>query len=1177
MATDTGHNVVHRGATMARRTTRLAESPAGCRTSTAFRARLAKHRASTWCRINRKATRQKQLAQLIDCSARGKPIPPLVRRHVALLGGLCLAAMVFGVTQAGSEGGQGSSTVAISATSGLWPNLAGNIARPLRYRPDGHDFVIENGGEFFNRPLYGGNTAFRVDAGDRPEFTLYLPGRGGNLRLGLAVGATAKWLHDAERIVARYRPGAMVYEIRDPLLGRAGSLGVTVLATDTTDGLIVRAEAAGVDAGLEILFAYGGVNGQRGQRDGDIGTEKVPISQYFQLQPEFCKDNTFTVGRGTFTLHSKAATILGLAPTATRLVVADAAKWASASDLLASGGSSPGTPVVVGRAPWTAGAPLFLALRRVAEAEVSARAAAPTFSSSEDLSREFAETDGHFRALRRQVVVETPDPYINAAAAALSVAADGVWDEPTGTVQHGAVAWRSRLLGWRGPYAMDALGWHDRARRHLSYWAGRQNTGPIPAAPPPADAGANLARAEAALHSNGDMSNSHYDMNLVYIDALFRHLLWTGDLEFARSVWPVIERHTAWERRLFRRPFGPAGLPLYEAYAAIWASDDLEYHGGGVAHASAYNYFHNRMAARLAKLIGKDPAPYEREADLIGRAMREYLWLDDRGSFAEFKDLLGLQLVHPGAALWTFYHTLDSGLATPREALLMTRYVDRELPHLPVRGPGVPEDEPHYVLSTTNWMPYSWSVNNVVMGEVVHAALGYWQAGRADEAFRLMKSALLASMFMGICPGNVGSMSYLDVYRRESQRDFADPAGVLSRTLVEGLFGVRPDALSGELLIEPGLPATWDRAALHHPNVDFSISRQGLAETYVIEPRFRQPQTLRLRVAALGEHVVSVSVDGKPAGWRVLGEAAAIPRIEILVPAAARHDVRIVRAGARPAATAPAAAPDVKAVPSSDDSGSRNRDPGTPPRSLESASLDLLDLGPYFNDRVTDIFHSGKYRSPRSPYVSLAIPSQGVGGWAGGVNAAADIDDTGLRAAAGSNGGRIVLPDGVAFATPGPGHAANVVFTSQWDNYPREVRIPLAGRAHHVYLLMAGSTNWMQSRIDNGEVVVTYEGGATERLALHNPTTWWPIDQDYFIDDFAFSRPGPIPPRIDLKTGAVRILDASEFKGKGRAVPGGAATVLDMPLDSSRALQLLTVRALANEVVIGLMSATLVR
>ena len=64
---------------------------------------------------------------------------------------------------------------------------------------------------------------------------------------------------------------------------------------------------------------------------------------------------------------------------------------------------------------------------------------------------------------------------------------------------------------------------------------------------------------------------------------------------------------------------------------------------------------------------------------------------------------------------------------------------------------------------------------------------------------------------------------------------------------------------------------------------------------------------------------------------------------------------------------------------------------------------------------------------------------------------------------------------------------------------------------------------------------------------------------------------------MHLKTGLVRVLDGTPFKGKGGRVPGGAATVLDMPLRAEKPLQSLAVRALANEVVIGLMSATLVR
>jgi hypothetical protein len=67
----------------------------------------------------------------------------------------------------------------------------------------------------------------------------------------------------------------------------------------------------------------------------------------------------------------------------------------------------------------------------------------------------------------------------------------------------------------------------------------------------------------------------------------------------------------------------------------------------------------------------------------------------------------------------------------------------------------------------------------------------------------------------------------------------------------------------------------------------------------------------------------------------------------------------------------------------------------------------------------------------------------------------------------------------------------------------------------------------------------------------------------------------PMPPRVSLRTGQVRILDAASFKGKGGKVPGGAATILDMPLDPQKELKSLTVRTLANEVVIGLMAVTL--
>jgi len=1058
-------------------------------------------------------------------------------------------------------------------------NFADQIARPLRYWPVAGDFVITNGAEFFNRPLYCINSAFRIDGGDKPEFSLYLPGRGGNLRLGLKTAQGVKWLNDADKIVARYRPGEMVYEIRDSLVNDARELHLTVLPLSDRKGAIVRAEMNSAGTPIELVWAFGGANGMRGARGGDIGCEREPVSKFFELRPEQCAGSEITIATNAFELKGKTATFRGVASPEAKHLIADARQWANATKLLASAGATNDLRVVAGQIPIAANQPVYLALQ-VMDGEAKLLAAG-------DLSGAFTAAEEHRRAIADRVVVETPDPFINAAAGALNVAADAVWDEAQQCYMHGAVAWRMRLLGWRGQYAGDALGWHERTAAHFAGFVKQQNTSPIPETLPPADEQFNLARSEAAIHSNGNFSKNHYDMNLVAVDAFFRHLLWTGDLGYARAMWPAIERHLAWERRLFRREFGPDKLPLYEAYAAIWASDDLNYNGGGTAHASAYNYWHNKMAARVAKVLGEDATIYEREADLIWRGMHEYLWLPEEGSFAEYKDYLGRQLTHPAAGLWTFYHTLDSEAATPVEAAQMAQWIDENIAHIPITGAGVPAEK-LFTLPETSWMPYLWSINNVVMAEAAHASLGFWQANRPETAFQLFKGELMDSMFLGLCPGNLGCMTGYDMARGEAQRDFADPCGVNSRALVEGLFGIKPDALAGELRIVPGFPATWDHASIRHPDINFSYRREGLVDTYSVEQIHFKPMALRLQIARSHDTIVSVTINEQPAKWVAIEGMADSPTIEIRSEPLVKAKIVVTRKKENPKLKVrsltmlPEGRRNVPRLRITADSNGKPQikliseatiDWKTPVPA--GTKLEAINLTPFFNDRVTQIFRN-EYRMPRSPFASLALPKQGLGGWCE-PNASFDVDDSGLRTVAAKNGGKIALPNSVPLQTPGEKDAKNIIYTSQWDNYPREVTVPLTGNSSHAYLLMAGSTGPMQSRIDNGEVVVTYTDGTTTRLALDNPGNWWPIDQDYFTDDYAFRREGALPPRVDLKTGQVRLLDAETFKGKGGKISGGAGTVLDLPLDPAKELKSLTVRALANEVVIGLMSVTLER
>jgi hypothetical protein len=124
---------------------------------------------------------------------------------------------------------------------------------------------------------------------------------------------------------------------------------------------------------------------------------------------------------------------------------------------------------------------------------------------------------------------------------------------------------------------------------------------------------------------------------------------------------------------------------------------------------------------------------------------------------------------------------------------------------------------------------------------------------------------------------------------------------------------------------------------------------------------------------------------------------------------------------------------------------------------------------------------------------------------------------------------------------------------------------------------MTGSTLPQCSRMEHGSVLVTYKDSSTASLSLRNPETWWPIEQDYLLDDYLFINDAPLPPRVDLRTGQTRILDRATFHGRGRTVPGGAATILHLPLDSAKDLASIQVEARLYGIVIGLMAMTLAR
>ena len=1082
--------------------------------------------------------------------------------------------------------------------------------RTLRYTPDGDDFVIVNGDRKFNRALYGGHSGFRLETSDVPEFALYLPRMGGNLSFGISRGTDSIPLNEAKQIECRYRPGSRIYVITDPLLGK-GSIRLTALALYDQDAAIWKIESENIPFGTMLNWRFGGAADKRFNREGDMG---VDPADSFDLKPEYCEGNRYHIKENAFSLAfgqtSKTGerSLYGIFPDESYL-------WLDE------------LPALYGSV--------------VLRGEQYASIALEPYSAVKSLPIAFEEAEASRSALAGRIQFRTPDAYINTIGGALATAADGIWDGEVWL--HGAVGWRMPLSGWRAAYTGDALGWHDRARTHFDAYAASQvtevpNTIPHPAQDPEMNLARSIKEWGTPQYSNGYICRNpyrndqmhHYDMNLCYMDELLWHFNWTGDMEYARKMWPVIARHLAWEKL----NYDPNNDGLYDAYACIWASDALYYNSGAVTHSTAYNYRANKMAALIASKIGEDPTPYQKEAEKILAALNATLWLPSKGYWAEYKDFMGKQRLHESAGLWTIYHAMDGEVADAFQAYQSTRYVDTEIPHISVKAAGL--DEGGYeTLATTNWLPYSWSINNVAFAEVMHTALAYFQAGRGDAGFRLLKSSVLDGMYLGGSPGNFGQVSFYDAARGECYRDFGDPVGVASRLFIQGLYGILPDALNGRLVVRPGFPEFWPFAELKTPDLDFFYMQKETADRYKVVQKPDTPLALELCVRARMDRIVRVAVNGNPVEWQLSEAVVGYPLLSIQAPAVAEADVLIEWAGqplpagevvperacklgeAYEAAFAQTLLDiyDPQHVLEGavlKTSGGTNRIVGNivgapghrtffvkmsqgdltwwqpvpvevlaEPKTIEPAFAHVdarrcepIAMGGLFNSFVTDIFRN-EYLTPRSPYTTLQLPKQGIGEWCHPLMMA-DIDDSGVRANV--RDGLLQTAVGVPFRSPAEGQ--NIAFTSLWDNYPDAVEIPLSGKASRAYLLMAGSTNHMQCHIANGLIRIYYSDGTAEEVELINPENWCPIEQDFFVDGMSYKLEAPRPYRLHLKSGLVsnNLERDLNIRGVyGRSIDGGAGTLLDIKLNPKKKLKRLTLETLSNDVVIGLMGLTLQR
>lgn len=982
--------------------------------------------------------------------------------------------------------------------------------RTMSYFPEGRDIVCLNGEGRYTRALYGTHTRFRLETSDRPVFAVYDKQDSWNIRFLLTFNGKTLSLDETSFCKAAYQGGRRTYTLSDESWG-GGSLSVYTMASFFEEGAIWRFIAEGFDGPVELQARRCRIASTKFSRDGDLGMDP--------------REN-FEPSEGETDLQT---------------------------------------------AEWNAnGETYFVYTHDGGAGELSVLDAAdgrPLFNKEEAARQE----------LVTRVEINTPDPFLNTLGANMMAAADGIWGGET--FLHGAIGWRTPLAGWRGAYVGDVVGWNDRAKSHFITYTKSMVTDVPPTLPQPQQDTANNMAASlkqwgTPIYSNGYICRrpghtdemSHYDMNLNYVDALLRHVSYDADPEFLRSIWPYLKLHHEWEKR----NFDADNDHLYDAFCCIWASDALYYNGGAVTHSSAYNYRGNLLTARIAEIIGEDPEPYRKEAEAILKAMNERLWMDDLGYWAEYQDYMGLKRLHKSAAIWSIYIPIDCGAGTAEQAYRATCYVDRSIPHIPVEykydeaavqalGLDLPEPEKDlFTISTTDWLPYVWSTNNVAHAEVANMALAYLQAGRRDSGFKLLKADILDEMYLGACPGNFGQISYYDKAKTEAYRDFADNVGVTSRAVVNGLFGIQPDALNGQCIIRQAFPDDWDEASIKTPYLSYSFRREGNYDIYQVTQNFTQPLKIVVRTDAGGG--AYLDTEGNSSSTQTI----VVDRRKL--PEPLRHKTIL-----------------------------SERDKSTSARYMTAMGLDdisrdaarktrTVDISGWFNSNADDIFKN-EYLSPRPPFTSLELPKQGAGDWCT-PHVHPEIEDDGLRKA--TIDGVFDTGLGVKFLTPAEGH--NIIYTSLWDNYPDSVTVRLDGKARYAYLLLAGSTQNMQSRIDNGRITVRYTDGSCDVMPLENPVNWCPIQQDYYTDGYAFWVAPKKPYRVLFSNGEVSREVNAEFyaaaendagpgldavKVTDRGIPGGAAQILKMPLTPGKTLESLTLTTLSNDVVIGLMAITL--
>ncbi len=163
-----------------------------------------------------------------------------------------------------------------------------------------------------------------------PEFSFHLPQMSGNFRLGIVREEVSKWPEELSEVSMEEEEGQLTYILKDDLLLENGSVTIKVASLTGSSGLIMEVTPENVPKEAQLFWSFGGCT-----------LAVLPDKEQSHLEPEFCKDNVFSVEGGSFTVYygeeMNFRVYGGITPPESEIFLSDARRQETPLQFLRSG------------------------------------------------------------------------------------------------------------------------------------------------------------------------------------------------------------------------------------------------------------------------------------------------------------------------------------------------------------------------------------------------------------------------------------------------------------------------------------------------------------------------------------------------------------------------------------------------------------------------------------------------------------------------------------------------------------------------------------------------------------------------------------------------------------------------------------------------------------------------